>query len=203
MNARVTPFATLVLLPAALFAQDSASKTNPTPFRKGQWAAQFQVGSAFTSLGFIKFRSPTHALVLDVRLSGAHSETSDSDSTGSHFANLNSWAWTQLRFGWRRYRGGEPTVAAHYTLGLLAGFDHNASRDQNSSFQRNGWTAGLFGDIGATYLATSRLGLGALASASLFYTTSTAHSQPYDTKDHMWQIGGSALTASIVATLFF
>src|SRR5256885_1358858 len=94
-----TLFAALLLLPVSVFGQDS------TPFRKGQWAAQFQASTAFTSLGFIKFRSPTHALVLDVHVGGAHSEDLRTDSTGNHFGGLNSNALAQIRFGWRRYSG--------------------------------------------------------------------------------------------------
>src|SRR6185436_7831633 len=69
------------LIPLSLFAQDSTAKPR-TPFRRGQWATQFTVGSTFGSLGFLKFRSPTRALVLDVLLSGFHSENSVDDSAG-------------------------------------------------------------------------------------------------------------------------
>src|SRR5881296_4176264 len=98
-------FAALVLLPVPALAQDSTVKRDATPFHKGQWAAQFQAGTAFSSLGFIKFRSPTHALVLDVHVGGAHSEDLRTDSTGDHFGGLNSNASAQVRFGWRRYSG--------------------------------------------------------------------------------------------------
>src|SRR5213083_3325325 len=105
MDSRVIPFAALLLLPALAFAQDSSS-TNATPFRRGQWAAQFQAGISFGSLGFIKFRSPTRALVLDLRIEGLHSEAILTDSSGGkRFGGLESEAFTQVRFGWRRYRG--------------------------------------------------------------------------------------------------
>src|SRR6267143_5614040 len=121
-------FAVLVLLPASTFAQDSTAKSNATPFRKGQWAAQFQAGTFFGSLGFIKFRSPTHALVLDLRISGAHREDLGKDSTGaSQLDVLSSAASVQARFGWRRYAGdGNRTkVVSHYSFGMLAGFGHS------------------------------------------------------------------------------
>src|SRR6267143_2207019 len=105
VKTRSSLFAVLVLLPASTFAQDSTARASATPFHKGQWAAQFQAGTAFGSLGFIKFRSPTHALVLDVHIGGAHSEYLRTDSTGNHFGGLNSNALAQIRFGWRRYSG--------------------------------------------------------------------------------------------------
>lgn len=193
----------ILAVPLSLSAQDSTARTGSTPFRRGQWAAQFAAGFDFSTVGFLKFRSPTRALLLDVRLGGGHSEMLTGDSTGSQFAGLNSNAFTQLRFGWRRYRGGEPRIATHYTLGVLGGFDHSASSFSGSSQQRNGWTAGLFGDLGATYLVTPHLGLGALAAASLSYSTFTTTQLPSNTKGRIWSIGGSGVTGSIVATLFF
>jgi len=62
MNRLPSLFAVLVLLPVSALAQDSTARHDATPFHKGQWAAQFQAGTAFGSLGFIKFRSATHAL---------------------------------------------------------------------------------------------------------------------------------------------
>lgn len=192
-----------LLIPLSLFSQDSTAKPS-TPFRRGQWATQFTVGSNFGSLGFLKFRSATRALVLDVQLGGLHAENSVKDSTGtSQFTGVTSGAFTQLRFGWRRYGGGEPKIVTHYTFGLLAGFDHDAASGNGVSSQLNSWSWGLFGDLGATYLVTPKLGLGAMASGSLAYSTSTTEVQPSGGKSHRWQIGGSAVSASLVATLFF
>ena len=194
-----------LLIPLSLFSQDSTAKPS-TPFRRGQWAAQFSLGSGFTSLGFLKFRSPTRALVFDLRLGGAHRERSFEDSTGSHFLGLDSDAFTQLRFGWRGYRGGATKVVAHYTIGVLAGLDHNAGTGLGSSTQDNTWTGGVFGDLGATYLVTPQLGLGVLGSAALSYSSGTHQVELQNgtiTKSHHWQIGGSAVAASLVVTLFF
>lgn len=193
-----------LLLPLSLFAQDSTTGSDATPpFRRGQWAAQFQVGSSFASLGFLKFRSPTRALVLDMRLSGSHSESLETDTAATRFAGLSSQLLTQLRFGWRRYHAGAPELASHYTLGVLAGLDHRASANRVGSFEVNGWTAGLFGDVGGTYRVTSQLGIGALAGGSLTYSTNVATEEPSNRERRDWQIGGSAVSASLVATLFF
>lgn len=203
MYSRLRMLPALVALPVSLFAQDSIARADGTPFRRGQWAAQFQAGSSFGSLGFIKFRSPTRALVLDARVSGAHSESLVTDTAGARFAGLSSTLVTQLRLGWRRYGGGAAQVAPHYTLGLLAGFDHRASGNSSASADANGWTAGLFGDVGGTYRVTPQLGLGALAGVSLTYSTSLLREEPSNRKRRDWSIGGSAVSASLVATLFF
>src|SRR6266446_307543 len=205
MNRVPAMFAVLVVLPVSVFAQDSTAKSNATPFRKGQWAAQFQAGTAFGSLGFIKFRSPTHALVLDVHIGGAHSEELRTDSSGgNHFDGLNSNASTQVRFGWRRYSGDGTAakVVSHYSLGALAGFNHSASAFPSGSQQSNGWIAGAFGDIGGTYLVTSKFGIGALATASLSYQNGVSKGSS-GTRSGAWSIGGSAVNASLVVTLYF
>src|SRR2546430_10298678 len=205
MDSRVIPFAALLLLPALAFAQDSSAKTNATPFRRGQWAAQFQAGTAFGSLGFIRFRSPTHALVLDLRISGGHSEILTTDSTGTNrFGGLGSNASIQARFGWRRYAGdGSATkVVSHYSLGVLAGFSHSVGSGLGGRSHLNGCTAGAVGDVGGTYLLTPRFGIGALATAALSYDN-TLGKLSSGAKSRTWSIGGSAVGASLVATLYF
>ncbi len=205
MKCRPSLVAVLVLLPVVAFGQDSTAKGNATPFHKGQWAAQFQGATAFGSLGFIKFRSPTRALVLDVRIGGAHSEDLRTDSSGNHFGGLNSNASAQVRFGWRWYSGdGTATkVVSHYSLGALFGFSHSASVFPPSGAQQsNGWTGGAFGDIGGTYLVTSKFGIGALASASLSYQRGLRRDSSGG-RFRDWSIGGSAVNASLVATLYF
>ena len=205
MYTRLPLLCIFAVLPLSLVAQDSTVPTGSTPFRRGQWAAQFQAGTSFGSLGFIKFRSPTRALVLDVRLSGNHSEDLERDSSGTRFAGLQSSAFTQLRFGWRRYSGGTEHVVSHYSFGLLAGFDHSVSASANPGFQRtrNGWTAGVFADVGGTYLVTPKFGIGALRAAGLSYTSSVSTFGPPEETSRAWSIGGQAISASLVATIFF
>ena len=204
MNRFPTLFASFVLLPVTVFGQDSTAKGNATPFHKGQWAAQFQAGTAFGSLGFIKFRSPTRALVLDLRLSGSHSEAMLTDSNGTRFSGLHSIASTQVRFGWRRYSGDGTAakVVSHHSFGALAGFEHDVAAGPSGSSRTNRWTVGAFGDVGGTYLVTSRLGIGALATATLSYENGITRSS-FGNKFHFWSLGGSALSASLVATLYF
>jgi hypothetical protein len=198
-------FAALLLLPVSVSGQDSTVKRDATPFHKGQWAAQFQAGFAFGTLGFIKFRSPTHALVLDLRIGGAHREDLGKDSTGASQVDvLSSTASVQARFGWRRYAGdGNRTkVVSHYSFGMLAGFGHSVyALRQTGHSQSNGWTVGAFGDLGGTYLLTPKFGVGALATAELGYGNSV--SKISGSKSREWSIGGSAMGASLVATLFF
>ena len=206
MNRRVLPVVLLVAFPVVAIAQDSTLHTHTTPFRPGQWAAQFQAGLGFASLGFIKFRSPTHALILDLRIQGSHSEQVIDTTAGNRFAGLNSMAYAQLRFGWRGYHGdgNAAKVVAHHTLGVLAGLNHFVNNNPNTgSYQRNGWVAGAFGELGATYLVTSSFGVGALGTASVTYSSSVYKSSGGGANSRDWSLDGSALAASLVATVFF
>lgn len=206
MDSRVMPFAVLLFLPVVAFAQDSSSTARATSFHHGQWAAEFQAGTSFGSLGFIKFRSPTHALVVDLRLAGGHREDLTRDSTGSNqFEGLASDASIQARFGWRRYGGDGNTnkVVSHYSFGMLAGFGHSVSFSRlQGELQVNGWMVGAFGDVGGTYLVTPKFGIGASAGATLTYRNSVLRSS-LSGRGREWSIGGSAVGASLVATLFF
>jgi hypothetical protein len=98
----------------------------------------------------------------------------------------------------------ETRVVSHYTLGLLAGFDHSASRGPGFTSQSNAWSAGIFGDLGATYLVTPKFGLGVLATVALAYSNRVSTTQ-LTTKRSVrdWTIGGEAVNAALVATLFF
>ena len=206
MYMRLSVLCTLALFPLPLVAQDSTARTESTPFRRGQWAAQFQAGTAFGSLGFIKFRSPTRALVLDLRVNGGHGETLRSDSGGPmQFTSLGSTANIQARFGWRRYGGdgNGAKVVSHYSLGVVAGFHHSVTAGLGERFDQNGWSAGVFGDVGGTYLLTSKFGIGALAGASLLYENDMAKSSSSGVKARSWFLSGSALSAALVATVFF
>lgn len=204
MYTRLRLLPALLVFPVSLFAQDSTTGSDATPpFRRGQWAAQFSAGSGFASLGFLKFRSPSRALVLDVRLSGSHSEGSSTDSAGSRFTGLSSDADFDVRFGWRRYRAVDTKVASHFTFGLSAGLDHRAGRSSTSAFEDNGWSAGVFADVGGSYLVTPRFGLGARGAVTLTYSATTTTQQPSNLKSHTWRISGSAVSTALVATLFF
>jgi hypothetical protein len=109
-----------VLPPLSLSGQDSTGAA--TPFRKGQWAAQFQAGTSFGSLGFIKFRSPTRALVLDLESAASTARELYATAGAISSATCIPVRRAQLRFGWRRYGdGGTAKVVSNYSVGVMRG----------------------------------------------------------------------------------
>ncbi len=191
MQARAVFFSVLLFVPGTLSAQD-------TPFRAGQWAAQFTGGFSFASLGAIKFRSPTSATVLDLRVAGSHREEFANDT----LFGITSFASVGLRLGRRWYRPVADKVMALHSVGIVAGFDHNVS---TSPFigrsMTNGWNGGPFADLGAVYLITSHVGIGVTATASITYSRSWGES-PTRTKTRTWTLGGNT-GISFAATIYF
>jgi hypothetical protein len=193
MQARALVVSLLLFLPGRLLAQDT-----PTPFRAGQWAALFTGGASFTSLGVLKFRSPTSALWLDLRVSGGHHEDFVSDTV----TGISSQVSIDLRLGRRVYRAVADKVVAQHSLGFQVGVDHFV---QASPFlgtaTSNGWAAGPFVELGGVYLITSHFGIGATGTASITYSRSWGESFG-GTKISSWSLGGNT-GIFFTATLFF
>lgn len=190
MQARALAVSVFFFLPSSLLAQD-------TPFRAGQWAAQF-TGGSFASLGVLKFRSPTRALVLDVRVSGGHQEDFASDS----LISIRSQASIDLRLGRRVYRAVADKVVAQHSLGFLVGFDHFVQASPIlGSATSNGWSTGPFIELGGVYLITPHFGIGATGTASITYSRSGGRSFG-GTKTSAWFLGGNT-GIFFTATLFF
>lgn len=195
--------AVLPLLTALLLTQ--SAPTDTLPFHRGEWAAQFAGGGNFTSLGFLKFRGPKQAFVLDTRVGAGHSEQLRTDSTGTHLSAAEWHATLSLRFGWRRYHAVGPKVAAHHSLGLLAGFSHSVTRFPGARSISNAWNAGVFGDIGGSYFLTPRLSVGATITADIRYSDvfSSQKVNSQTVKSRGWDLEGSAPGVGFVAALYF
>src|SRR5438045_2772814 len=158
MRVRALVVSVLAFLPVSLLAQE-------TPFRAGQWAAEF-TGGTFSSLGVLKFKSPTRALVLDVSVSGDHRE----EFAGDTVDTINSNAFIRVQLGRRAYRPVAEKIVAQHTLGLLGAFEHDASTNPFlGSTHTTQWGGGPFAEVGAVYLLTPHLGIGATGTASITY----------------------------------
>ena len=72
---RAITHAAALVLPPALHAQMGG-----TPFRAGQWGAEFAASDDFESLGVVRFLSATRALAFNVRFSNTSSEIDGSQA---------------------------------------------------------------------------------------------------------------------------
>jgi len=193
MQVRALVVSVFVALPGSLLAQDTS-----TPFHAGQWGAQFAGGFSFASLGVIKFRSPTSATVLDLRVSGAHRELFVNDT----LFGIDSFASISLRLGRRWYRPVAEKVVALNSVGIIAGFDHSVTSTPFAGRSvGNGWSGGPFADLGGVYLITPHVGIGVTATASINYSRSSGES-PTGVKSRTWTLGGNT-AISFAATIYF
>lgn len=193
----------LALSPAVLSGQE-ATASDSTPFRSGQWAAQFGISSGYASLGVLKFTTPTRAWLLDARVSGGHEDSefriTNPDTTIRQF---ESDASVTLRLGRRFYAAARDHVVGLYTIGASGGFAHSAGGQRpGSTGETNGWNVGVFFELGGSYLVTRRLSLGALGSASLSYSRSVSRGSTGG-RSKLSRYGGSLNAVSLVATVYF
>ncbi|HEY3279921.1 MAG TPA: hypothetical protein VGJ83_05360 [Gemmatimonadales bacterium] len=181
----------LLVVPVALSAQES-------PFHQGQWGAQFTGGLSLSSLGVIKFRSATSATVMDLRIAGVHREEFLNDTVSEVVSQFG----VDMRLGRRRYRPVADKVVVLHSLGVLAGLNHSLSRAPfGGTFRSNGWQLGPFVDLGAVYLVSPHLGIGATGSATLTYSRVSSKA-PAATTASAWQLGGGT-SITFAATLYF
>lgn len=192
MLARLVVLPALALLPVSLSAQD----TTTTPFRRGQWGAEF-VGALSTTIGFVKFRSPTNAWTLYVRLNGSHAEYFLDDTVRTVTSNAGILA----SVGWRGYHRLSDKVVAHQTLGLSFGFSRLVRHETGVSIKGNTWSGGPFLDVGGTYLVTPHFGVGGRAIAFITYSNSVS-STPLGGSTRAWVLG-TGNEFQVLATIFF
>jgi hypothetical protein len=161
---------------AAVAAPTLSGQTADTiAFRAGQWGAEFSLGGSFTGLGVQRFSTPKRAWVASLR--GRFDDVNvDDDEVDSDLPTPPPWANAfafenrsgDARVGHRWYRSIAPRVQQHLTIGALASVSRvKQFRDDLPDFTSRSTGAGVFADLGALWLLTPRLSLGAAWTASL------------------------------------
>lgn len=172
---RLPAFVTLVAgatlgAPASARAQDAhaqdahapdAGLRDSLPARAGTYALEGGVGVNSTSFGVLRFLSPRSAV--GAMLAASYSHTSGDNGTSND-------AGVSATLGYRRYGRLRDRVAGFGTVGLTAGYSHQAQTSQQtypSKTSYNDASVGGFGELGAAYLVVPRLTVNASASATL------------------------------------
>lgn len=154
----------LALLPILASAQESPSDS--LPFHQHQWAAQFGGGTSFAGLGFLRFTAPRRAWLLDFHFTGGHSHDYQYANDTLTGQGLTSNATVDARIGRRFYQSRGRSIESFQTVGALGGFAHSCLEVTPPTVGScaNGWTAGVFGEVGAAYLITRRFSIGGAAT---------------------------------------
>jgi hypothetical protein len=159
----------LVVGPALLAPAALAQSPDSVAFHRGQWGTEFTIGSGFVAAGLLHFSTPARALLVDVGVNYVHDAirsdgpTQTEDSYGA-----------SLRLGTRTYRSVERRLYRMVTLGITASYDRETVTANTVSHSVGQYGLGVFGDIGATWLVTPHLGIGAKLGATLAYSHGTS-----------------------------
>jgi len=191
--------AAVVVGPSLVFAQSG----DALPFRPQQWGVEFGVGGNFASAGVLRFQTAQRALLMDVQ--GNVTRVSPADESD---ALMN--ASGAVRLGVRRYRSIRPVVVGFSTFGAsisaartneFASTPSGTSTDPAFLIKSTDVGAGVFADLGATWMVAPNLSLGAVWTATLDYTRiKTERMGGTGTSDRVWLRFG---TVGVRGTLYF
>jgi hypothetical protein len=195
----------LIALSAAPLDAQGLQSAAALPFHKGQWGAEFGIGSYFPSLGFLKFRSERSAWMGDVGINVSAAAGRFEPDSGDAQDTESLDFGTTIRAGIRRYRPLGERVAAFTTFGATVG-GNTYRREQEGALpyrsQQTTWRGGAFGEIGGAWLVTRNLTLGATYGGSATYTYSRSEYPRYGrTSEHGVNLGAGS--ARLNVTLFF
>lgn len=181
--------------------QGSPNATQPPatadslPFRRGQWGAEFGIDDGTVGIGVLRFRSPRKAWLIDGAVSAGWSDIESSFGGDDDRTSV----FVGLRAGPRSYRPIATGSAGYIGMGLSGGYGWAASAGN----RYRSWDAGAFGELGAIYLVTRRLSLG--AQVEIYGAFSWSHQRfadpPAVTRDRRLTIG--VRPPRIVGALYF
>jgi hypothetical protein len=156
-------------LVTALAARTASAQTSDSvAFHRGQFGADFLIGGGFAAAGALHFTSSTRALLLDVNATYRHA----SEHLGSTAVTGNS-ADAGVRLGTRAYHWLDHHLYRWTTLGVSVSYNWQTSTQDTISQTTQGIGGGVFANIGATWLVTPHLGIGAQWEADLTYNHSS------------------------------
>ena len=150
----------LAIISSAFSGSGTAQASDSLRFHRGQWGVEFNVTNGFFGAGALHFTSPTHAW-----LAALDGEYTHVHTTGPLLSSGNGGT-VGIELGSRAYHAFNPRLNRILTVGVLMNYARQTS-DNGASTTATGF--GLFGDLGATWLVTSRLGIGAQWRASVAY----------------------------------
>ncbi|MCC6929418.1 MAG: outer membrane beta-barrel protein [Gemmatimonadaceae bacterium] len=181
----------------------AAQSTDSLPFRARQWGAEFSAGNGFGSAGLLRFHSARRALVLDIGGSASHGSRS-AESTTTNSSGLD------LRVGERFYRPITRRVVQFATIGVGARHSNNTTSvtwlGGTAEQKERMSAAGIFGGVGAGWMVTPQLSLGAAYEGRVDYARTHLEirgSQSNDRTEDLNQVQFSFGNVALRVTLYF
>jgi hypothetical protein len=166
--------------------------------RAGSWGAEVVLGT-YPGATLLRFSSPTSAWLVGATFN-VFRQTTDESATvfpGTTTRTTRVAANVDARVGRRWWKGDDTRTKLRpfSGLGLLGGYGHQPS-------QRS-WSAGAYGEVGATYFFTPHLSLGASGELAMSYAQ---HRFDYGDivprrVDELWNVRGNLVRAG--ASVYF
>jgi hypothetical protein len=147
----------LLVLPLAAQAQVPS-------FHNGQWGAEVGLGSG-NNATLLRFTSPSQAWLISFDAAVA---SIDNKPAGGTSVNQTNWN-VALRLGQRRYSSGAGGVLPFHSIGLLTSYNQAHAANTTNRL----WNAGVFFDLGASWLFNSHVGLGGSGEVDAAYNSAT------------------------------
>jgi hypothetical protein len=149
----------------ALFPRSAdAQASDSVVFHRGQWGAEFSIVNGFFGVGALRFSSPTRALLMNISTDYSH-------RSGSGTAPSTTGTGVALDLGMRAHHSFGRRLYRLTTFGVFLGYGRQTISTNNTKAETIG--VGPFADLGATWLVTPHLGIGARWRASISYTHAT------------------------------
>lgn len=168
MHARIA--LTGIAIAAATFSSAAAAQVpDSTPFHRGQWGVDFGIGAGFAAVGALHFSSPTHAMVLNLTSVFGHGSSAIGGPPAIITSNINAGG----SVGTRAYHAMDARAYRWTTLGVSMAYNWQTTTLSGVSQKLQGIGAGVFGNLGAAWLVTPHLGLGAQWQVTVSYTHTT------------------------------
>lgn len=170
-----------------------------TPFRKGQWGMEAGLEFETRHLGFLRFRSPTKAWVIDVGVGG--SLTSGETVRGDTAATTEQrWIHSDVLLGLRSYRALTPRAVRTLQFGIFGG--HAYAEEEGSdrpSSNGTSYSAGARFELGGAYFFTPGFSLGGTLALSGAWvrSESNAFSGRSTTETLSFNLDASRVAASL------
>ena len=175
-------FVAASLLVASALATPLAAQQPDTagalPFRGGQWATQFGFDGNFVSAGALRFRSARTAYVVDGFARASRVRYENPASLETERQTNTDFAFA-LQAGMRRYRAVAERVNAFGGAGLRSQVSSSRALMEGapSGYAQRFGTAGLYGEVGATWMVSRNLGLSGATQLGANYLWHTVEQQ--------------------------
>lgn len=189
----------LAIAALALAAPALTHAQTAPELRAGRWAGEASLGPGGLSGALLRFTSPSAAWLVGVNFE-LERTTVDDDSEllpGEEADDAGTNVNLGARLGFRRYAGAGSAIRPVTGVGVLGSvfrLDQGASLNEQSA-------VGAYGELGAVYLFSSRVSLGAAGELRATYNVDRLSGPTFSRRASGFGVGGSL--ARVMATVYF